>query len=312
MSHDQPIKIALHIGANLTDEDRLLKTALKNISVLHAQSIAVPGPGRYRKYLRRAAARASQMVPDADTRATFIDQFLDDAQANKVLLSSHNLIAPWHQVFHREAFYADTEAHLTGMDRIFEPDEIEFFLELRNPATLIPDCFAQQAEYDYDGFMRGQNPLDARWSDVVAQITDNLPDAPLTVWCNEESPIIWADIIRAYTGLDGLKKVEGEWDPLYPLLTEEGQALLTDTLAAMTPDDKHGALAEILQKHGVPSATEQEIDLPIWSQDTVDRITDAYYRDVDLIAQLPRVRFLMPNLPPKPKPEAKPAPEKAE
>ena len=46
------MQIAFHIGAHCTDEDRLLKSILKNAQMLSQLGIVVPGPGKYRSLIR--------------------------------------------------------------------------------------------------------------------------------------------------------------------------------------------------------------------------------------------------------------------
>ena len=46
------MQIALHIEENCTDDDRILKSLLKNGSAYADNGIKVPGPGEYRRLLR--------------------------------------------------------------------------------------------------------------------------------------------------------------------------------------------------------------------------------------------------------------------
>ena len=46
------MQIALHIGENCTDDDRILKSLLKNGSAFADNGIKFPGPGKYRRLLR--------------------------------------------------------------------------------------------------------------------------------------------------------------------------------------------------------------------------------------------------------------------
>ena len=67
------MQIAFHIGANCTDEDRLLKSVLRNADALLQQGIAVPGPGRYRKLIREAIESLDGAHPAQEARDVLLD-----------------------------------------------------------------------------------------------------------------------------------------------------------------------------------------------------------------------------------------------
>ena len=82
------MQIAFHIGANCTDEDRILKSLLKNAGSLSDVGIKVPGPGKYRRIIRETIQNLNGMPPAANTRGILLDAILDDADADRVVLSN--------------------------------------------------------------------------------------------------------------------------------------------------------------------------------------------------------------------------------
>ena len=46
------MRIVYHLGAHFTDEERLLKSLLKDRDILTQHAVSVPGPKRYRHLLR--------------------------------------------------------------------------------------------------------------------------------------------------------------------------------------------------------------------------------------------------------------------
>ena len=74
------------------------------------------------------------------------------------------------------------------------------FLGIRNPATFVPAVFKEAKHTNFAQFLSGI-PLDQiRWSDVVERIREAAPKASLTVWCNEDTPLIWSQLIREISG----------------------------------------------------------------------------------------------------------------
>ena len=67
------MQIAFHIGANCTDEDRILKSLLKNVGSLSDVGIKVPGPGKYRRIIRETIQNLNGMPPAANTRGILLD-----------------------------------------------------------------------------------------------------------------------------------------------------------------------------------------------------------------------------------------------
>jgi len=85
---------------------------------------------------------------------------------------------------------------LRGLQDLFPEDNLEIFLALRNPATFIPELLKETRNLDINTLLNGFDPMALRWSELVARIQTTLPNARLTVWCNEDTPLIWAQLIR--------------------------------------------------------------------------------------------------------------------
>jgi hypothetical protein len=66
------MQIVYHIGANCTDQDRLLKSVLKNAETFAAQGVKVPGPGKYRRLIRDTIQKLDRI----DQRQTRAKSFL--------------------------------------------------------------------------------------------------------------------------------------------------------------------------------------------------------------------------------------------
>lgn len=291
------MQIVYHIGANCTDQDRLLKSVLKNAATFADQGVKVPGPGKYRRLIRETIQALDGKDPANDTREILLDAILDDEQCNRLVMSHAQFMCVHRRVFEDGIFYALAEEKLLGLARLFPDDDIEIFLGLRDPATFIPAIFGDSPMDNYTKFLHGFDPMQMRWSDLVARIRTVLPRASLTVWCNEDTPMIWAQLIRELGGIDPLTKITGGFDLLGTIMSAEGMKRFVTYLRANPPQtesQKRRIIAAFLEKYALEDEVEDEVDLPGWTDDTVAALTAAYDDDVYRIERMPGVNFIAP------------------
>ena len=72
------MQVVFHIGAHCTDEDRLLKSLLKNRDTLQQHGVIVPGPSRYRRLIRQTLKSLDGAKPAAGAEATLIKTITDE------------------------------------------------------------------------------------------------------------------------------------------------------------------------------------------------------------------------------------------
>ena len=291
------MQIVYHIGANCTDQDRLLKSVLKNADTFAALGIKVPGPGKYRSLIRETIQTLDGKPPAADTREILLDAILDDDQCNRLVMSHSQFMCVHRRVFEHSIFFELAEQKLRGLEDLFPDDEIEIFLGMRNPATFIPEVFGDSPMDSFPDFMRGIDPLELRWSDLIARIRSFLPRASLTVWCNEDTPLIWAQLIRELAGVDSLTKITGGFDLLSAIMSAEGMHAFVTYLKANPPQteqQKRRIIAAFLEKYALEEEVEDEIDIPGWTQETLSQLTANYDEDVCRIERMAGVNFIGP------------------
>ena len=198
------MRIVYHLGAHCTDEERLLRCLLKNRGVLGAQGIDVPGPTRYRNLLRDTAIALKGRPATPETEAMLLEQISESEGARRMVLSWENFLAflPWAV---DGALYPAAGPRTRAFAQVFPGCEAEFHLALRNPASFLPEVFQRQKEMkggkpDMAAFCKDLDLDELRWSDVVWQILEANPGAPVTVWCDEDAPLIWPEILSAVSG----------------------------------------------------------------------------------------------------------------
>lgn len=290
------MQIVVHVGAHATDEERLIRCLISNRPVLEPMGIAVPPPGLYRRSLRDALRRKT-MNPRFDfDREAFLDALQLPANTNRLIVSGQNLMGVADRIFEGDILYGLMRDRLPALPLLFEGDDIEVFMGLRNPATFIPAAFQYVTGPEEEDFLGDTNLYSMRWSSLIQDIQDSCPALKLTAWCNEDLPLVFGRIARTMAGIGTSPRLEGVYDILSDVLSGEGYSNLQSYMAAHPPlTDAHeqrviSAFADRFESESV----EEEIDLPGWSEQLVDDLTTIYDDDFDRLRALSNLRFIGP------------------
>lgn len=290
------MKIVFHIGAHCTDQDRLVRSLLKNRESFSRQGIIIPGPGRYRKVLREVVTKLRGEPANKDAQDVILEAATDDDEINLLFFSNESFISLPSRAIEDGAFYP--RAFKTSWLRnTFPENEVTFAIGLRNPATFIPALFAQQggSQISFHEFITGTDPQTLSWSDVITRIRESNPDSEVIAWSNEDSALIWPDIMRAVTNLPPQEPVVGQLDLIAGLMTSDGLARLRTYLEEKPPADeiaRRRIVSAFLNKYAIDSEIFEEIDLPGWSQALIDDLTRRYEEDLQQISRMEGVRLL--------------------
>lgn len=289
--------IVLHAGVHATDEDRLIKCFLKNTESFAALDVAVPGPSRYRRLLRDALHAMADGDPAPNAREVLLDAILDGDTPDRMILSNDNFFSTPKMAVGKGVFYPGAEVKLARLQQLFPQDGIELCLGLRNPATFLPAVFALSPDMDLGGFLDGADPRELRWSELLARIRAAVPDIEVTVWCNEDTPLIWAHLIREMAGLVPNTKIIGGFDLLSEIMSKTGMQRFRAYLKSnpsLPEIQKRRVIAGFLDKFALDEAIEEEVDLPGWTQDLIRQMTELYEEDLFAIQRMPGVEFISP------------------
>lgn len=295
------MRIVYHLGAHCTDEERLLRCLLKNRGALAAQGIVVPGPTRYRTLLRETAVALKGQPASLDTQALVLEQIMEVDRAERLILSWDSFLSYPNWAMEGGLYRAAGE-RVRAFAQIFPQIEPEFHLAIRNPATFLPALFDKQkgakgGTRDFNTFLQGCDPLDIRWSAVVDRILDLNPGVPLTLWCDEDTPLIWPEVLQAVSGHDPATRLTDTGELLAQIMSADGlkrmQAYM-DSHKVTTPDLRRKVLTAFLDKFALPDRITVDIEVPGWTADLVAAMTRLYDEDVALIRATEGVRLLEP------------------
>ena len=293
------MEIAFHLGAHCTDENQLLRSLLDDKGRLADQGICVPGPGRYRDVIVKAAQKLRGQVASEDSQQDLLGAMIDDDSTGRVVMSFENFICVPGRVFDGGEFYGKAAFKPTWLRNLFSCHQVEFFMAIRNPATFLPALLAHrdQTHGDLPTALQGAGPMSLRWSDVVAAIQTANPDTPLTIWCNEDTPLIWPEIMREITALEANVELRSGLRIVAKIIEKEGLQRLRNYLRRRTPQteiQRRRIVTAYLDKYAIEAVVEEEIDLPGWSAALVEDLTQTYEDDLQVIARMPGVNFLSP------------------
>lgn len=291
------MQIALHLGAHCTDDDRLLKCLRKNADSLAEQGINVPEMSEYRPAIRDAlSGQKNELIAD-NSSADLLQELVNDEEISRVVLSHPGFLGVPRRSVENNLLYNAAPPRIEKLRAMFEGCDAELFISLRDPASFVPAAFDSANEPDFAVFLEGSDPLELRWSNMIMRLRQAVPDAPITVWCNEDTPLIWNDILREMSGHDPYTVLQGRDDFLGELMVRGGVQRMQSYFEAHPPKNetqRRRVVVAFLDKFALPDALEEEVDLPGWTEEYMGQLTELYDTDVEIIGQLPGVRLLTP------------------
>jgi len=291
------MQVIIHAGAHGTEEDRLMKTLLRNKEDYLARGTSVPGPAKYRSLLKDCMAATRTGAPASDARDLLWDAILEDETAERVVLSNPHFFGSQRDALDGQRLYPEAEERMQALKALFPHDELELFMAIRSPVGFLPKLVEKAGDGRRRTVLNATNPRDLRWSALMARIRAAVPDVPITLWCYEDSPLVWAQVLREFGNLETDSKVRGGMDMLATIMSREGMKRLRAYLhdrPQLTEIYKRRIFAAFLDKYALEDELEEELDIPGWSPQFVEEIEAAYDEDVDQLGRIPGVTLLSP------------------
>jgi hypothetical protein len=291
------MQVVYHLGAHSTDEDRLVKTLMRNANTLADQGIAVPAPMRYRMVLRDTLVALKGTDASPEDQARVLGAVTEMAAPERLIFSHEFFLCIPQRAITPEGFYTMAASKLGPLAALFPEAEPEFFMGLINPATLIPALIGRIDGASYDSVMGRVDPLRLRWAPVIAEMRAAAPDVPLVLWCNEDTPLIWPEVLRRMAGVAPEMALEGDYAILATIMSADGLERLKAYLAKHPPSSagqRRKIVTAFLDKFALTDKLEVELNLPGWTEDLVEEISANYDADIAAIAAMPGVEFIAP------------------
>lgn len=291
------MQVVYHLGAHSSDEDRLVKTLLRNRDMLSRAGCVVPSPMRYRMALRDTLLALKGQPADAAKQQELLDSVSDQNPPDRIIFSHEFFLCIPQRVITDDGFYPMAPAKLGPLANIFPEAEIEFHMALVNPATLIPALIQRIEGASYDSVMAGKDPRSLRWAPVVKRMLAASDGHKMVLWCNEDTPLIWPEILRRITAQPDDAAFDGDFAILATIMAPDGLDRIKTYLASHPPQSavqRRKIVTAFLDKFGLQDKIEIEVPLPGWTEDLVAEISANYDADIAEIATLPGIEFLAP------------------
>lgn len=291
------IEIVYHLGAPYTDNEQVTWSLRKDAVLLSEKNVYLRRPKLYRPLIAEMIQELQGEKPSVIDQENLLNAIVGKEKVKRLIMTNPSFLGVPAWMFYGGRFYDNAGRNTAVIRNLFPDNPCEFFLGIANPAVFIPNVFRGQKEKKYPQFMENTDLATVRWSDVIARIQDANPDCPITIWCNEDSPVIWPTILHRIAGLNTKIRLQGENDIINMIISEEGQALLAKYLADrpnLTEAQRRRLRIVFLERFYLSDAVEEVIDLPGWTDETVEALTKIYDDDVNRIKQMDGVTFLSP------------------
>ena len=295
------MEIVLHLGAHLTDEDRLVRCLMHNRARLGLLGVRVPSTSRYRQPLRQLAHDLRDTPITPETQEMVLDSILDEDDVRRVILSSEYFLGVHRWAIINNRFYPSAGERVAQLRRLFPQAQVSVFLAIRDPAGFVPALVADARSGGAEAVLKETDPALLRWSEMLAGILQAAPDVPITVWSDEDTPLLWPQILRRICGIEdgdaGGPELDGWLDWYADLVTPQGLAAMRRWFAQHPPADSatlRRVLTAMLQKFARPEAMDSEVALEGWTDDTTEALSLLYDQDLDVIASMRGVTLLEP------------------
>lgn len=292
-------RVAFHVGLHCTDEEQLLRSIEQNARPLRRRhgTIVARGHG-YRGAIRDAILQLKGETAPPEVEQALVEEAMGGNEGERLLLSFDHFLCGPPRILGGGRFYPEAHERVGWLRRLFPSSECEVFLAIRDPASFLPAAWAlQRPGTSFEEFLDGADPLALRWSEMIARVREANPDIPLTVWCNEDTPLIWPTVLREFADVTALDPMRGEYDVIQRIMRPEGFERMLAYLEAHPPVNevqRRRIMAAFLDKFALDEALEEEIDLPGWTEELVETLSELYEEDVLAIARLPGVTFIAP------------------
>ncbi len=290
------MQIVFHIGVHCTDEGQIQTCLAKNRRLLAEEGIVVAMPGRFRPILRETLASLKGEPVGKDVQEVMLDSILTEDHPQRIIFSNDAFLCGLPRILGQDMLYPDAADKSQKLFNLFHDQEVEFCIGIRNPATFMPACFARLGGNDFASYIAQNDPASLRWSDMIARIHERLPEVPLKVWSNEDTPFIWRELIREIADHNPLTQLSGLDDFLLSIMMPEGLERMAAYLETHPPANeiqRRRILSAFLDKFEIEDDS-PEIDAPFWNNEYVEALTDLYEEDLFEIERLPGVQFISP------------------
>ncbi|RPE67170.1 hypothetical protein EDD53_1574 [Pacificibacter maritimus] len=293
------MRITLHIGAHHTRTPRLVSAINAGKKAFARENIFAPGPASYRPIISKALSQLDGLPPiDEEEDAVLAEILGDKTDAEHLIMINEDWAGERALMFKGAQLYTNIGETVQRVAELFSKHELRISMAIRNPAFLINAAQTVKVPpISLKWFLKSNDPMDLSWQAPVDQVQKVLPNAKITMWCEEDTPLIWPRILRKIAGLPEDAPVRGALLAIEDALKPEGVARLRTFLrnhTLSTPQQYERSILAFLDKYADETVMSAACSVPGWTGQTVYDLSQNYEGDITALSKREGIDFILP------------------
>lgn len=293
------MRITLHIGAHYTRTPRLVGAINNCERVFKRLNFATPRPSHYRPIIASELERLDSLPPIKDEEDAVLAQILGEQHAAQhLVMINEDWAGDRTMMFKGGQLYTGIGASVSRVAELFSQHDVHITMAIRNPAFLINTALAAPATpASLKWFLKSNDPMDLSWVAPVEQLQQALPKAQITMWCEEDTPLIWPRILRHVANIPEDTAIRGTMAAIADSLQPEGidrfRTFMRNHPLTSAVQYERAVLA-FLDKYADENLMTASCTVPGWSAETVHDVSLNYEDDIATLAAKDKVTFILP------------------
>ncbi|MGV6802716.1 MAG: hypothetical protein ACWA49_00820 [Ruegeria sp.] len=273
----------------------MLKSLQTNAKILSEHGVSLLGPRRFRQVFKSPLNALSKGPVPASSIDNMRSLVPAESPNGRVVMTCADFVGERQSAIQDGQFYPEAGHRLAFLDEVYDANTVELYIGIRNPGSFIPKVLMSLPEPHRQDIIRTTDLSCLSWVTLVEDIRDLAPDVSVTLWANEDTPLIWGDVVRSLCAFEPDVPLVDEFSLLSSLVSDDGKqeiSALTGQASSMDRPTLQDRLSEIFEEFALPEEIEEEMELPGWSLDIFDAFSELYAQDLARLKTMPGVRFL--------------------
>lgn len=300
--HTSAVRVTFLIGLHFTAMKYLPLSIAADKKVMAQSGLRALGFRQARGVFNAMLTKLDGLPPIRAEQDEVLQNLMGTSPCTHLLLDDERWASPLNDAFSGPFLYPKIGKVMGPISELLSPTQMSIHLSLLNPAVFLQECLTSDtATRTLSKFLNSVDPRQLSWRDTVDALRAACPEVPLTLWADEDAPLIWPRVLRNIYGMDKNTPINGGLVPTNQFLSPEGQSRLQAFLNKHTPDTEEKfeqVISVFLDKYGDPNAMTPECNIPGWGADEIEAISERYEEDLAYFAELDGIDFITPTADP--------------
>ena len=286
------MEVVLHLGVHDTHQDLLLRSLGANEALLSQAGVRLLHSAQISDPLLALLNGTSDALTVAH-RA--LDPHLSDPSVRRLVIFVPHVLGYGRGALTTAQVYPNAAERLHRIGTLFSGVALTLTLGLRAPSHFLPDVAAALQRFAPGTDIAMGDPMLLSWAGLVERIRRALPDADLTVWRDEDAPLLWPVLLRHLAGLAASAPLAGDGTLARSLVPGRARGAFDAELAGLTGvpfAQWQAAVSAFLPDHADMALVEPEIPHPGWDARLIAALEAGYRADTARIRMIAGVNAL--------------------